>query len=224
MNYFYAMKINELILFTTNLEAQKHFYTQVLELPLITADAEKFTVKIGVSSLTFVISDRINPAHFAIAISSNKIQEALEWTQKRTEILLCEGEAVADFSNWNAEALYFYDIDGNIVEFISRKDNENVSTDPFSTTDILSICEIGIVSTDIETIYNQLNAMCPIEIYDGSFERFCALGTSEGLFILVNNIKKKWFPTQEEAYPADFYIKGDYNFAFLNGTIVTEKA
>ncbi|MGH1386230.1 VOC family protein [Kordia sp.] len=218
------MKINELTLFTTNLEAQQEFYTQVLEMPLVAASAGTFTIKVGASSLTFVKSERIYPAHFAIAISPNKIQQALEWTQQRTEILLCEGETVADFSNWNAEALYFYDIDGNIVEFISRKDTNNVSTDPFSTTDILSVCEIGIVSTHIETIYNQLNAMRPIAIYDGGFERFCAVGTSEGLFILVNNIKKKWFPTQEEAHPADFYIKGDYNFAFLNGTIVTEKA
>ena len=41
--------------------------------------------------------------------------------------------------------------------------------------------------------------------------------------ILVNNTKKKWFPTQEEAFVADFHIKGDYNFAFLNGKIVPEK-
>ena len=224
MNYFYGMKIKELTLFTTNLEAQQEFYTQVLALPLICTDAEKFTIKVGVSSLTFVKSERANPAHFAFGISSNKIQQALEWIQKRTEILLCDGKAVADFSNWNAEALYFYDIDGNIVEFISRKNKVEVSKQPFSTTDILSICEIGIVSTAIEAIYNELNAMRSIEIYDGSFERFCALGNPEGLFILVNNTKKKWYPTLEEAHPADFYIKGDYNFAFLNGAIVTEKA
>jgi len=217
------MKINELTLFTTNFEAQQHFYTQVLELPLVVADAEKFTVKMGVSSLTFVKSEQTNPAHFAIAISSYKIQQALEWTQKRIEILLCEGEAIADFSNWNAEALYFYDEDGNIVEFISRKDSDKINTHPFSTTDVLSICEIGIVSPEIEAIYHQLNAIRPIEFYDGNLERFCALGTDEGLFILVNNRLKKWFPTQEEAYPADFHIKGDYNFGFVNGTIVAEK-
>ncbi|MCH2194412.1 VOC family protein [Kordia sp.] len=217
------MKISELTLFTTNLEAQKHFYTQVLELPLVASDAEKFTVKMGVSSLSFVKSERIHPAHFAINISSYKIQQALQWIQKRTNILLCEGEAIADFSNWNAEALYFYDKDGNIVEFIARKDLDIINTHLFSTADILNISEIAIVSTDNEAIYHQLYEMRPIEVYDGNFERFCALGNAEGLFILVNNTKKKWYPTSEEAYPADFYIKGDYNFAFINGAIITEK-
>lgn len=217
------MKISELTLFTTNLSEQRDFYTKVLELPLIASAEEKFTVKIGVSSLTFVTSEQTNPAHFAINISSYKIQQALSWIQQRTDILLCEGKQVADFSNWNAEAIYFYDKDGNIVEFIARKDLDIVNTHPFSATDLFSISEIGIVSNDNEAIYHQLNAMRPIEIYDGNFKRFCALGNAEGLFILVNHTKKKWFPTQEEAYVADFQIRGDYNFTFLNGKIVPEK-
>lgn len=218
------MKISELTLYSTNLEAQQHFYTQVLELPLVVADAEKFTVKVGVSSLTFVKSDRAHPAHFAINISSYKIQQALDWVQKRTNILLCDGEVIADFSGWNAEALYFYDKDGNIVEFIARRDLDIINTHPFSTADIISISEIGIVSNDNEAIYHAINAMRPIEMYDGSFDRFCVLGTAEGLFILVNNTKKKWYPTLEDAFPADFHIKGDYNFAYINGRIITEKA
>ncbi|MEM6686157.1 MAG: hypothetical protein AAF617_10265, partial [Bacteroidota bacterium] len=119
---------------------------------------------------------------------------------------------------------YFYDKDGNIVEFIARKDLDIHNTHRFSTADIISISEVGIVSEDNEAIYHQINAMRPIEIYDGSFDRFCVLGNAEGLFILVNNTKKKWYPTLEEALQADFQIKGDYNFAFINGAIITEKA
>ncbi|KAB8152744.1 VOC family protein [Kordia sp. TARA_039_SRF] len=217
------MKISELTLFTTNLEAQQHFYTKVLELPLMAADAEKFTVKLGVSSLTFVKSNHSQQAHFAINISSYKIQQALQWIQKRTNILLCDGETIADFSGWNAEALYFYDKDRNIVEFIARKDIDVMNTHPFSTADLLSISEIGIVSTDNKAIYHQINEMRPIEIYDGDFDKFCALGNPEGLFILVNHTKKKWYPTLEEAFPVDFHITGDYNFAFINGNIVAKK-
>ncbi len=217
------MKISELTLFTTKLEAQKQFYAQVLELPLLFSDEEKFTVKIGVSLLTFVKTITSNPAHFAVNISSNKIQEALSWIQNRIQILLCEGENIADFSNWNAEALYFYDQDQNIVEFIARKDLEIINTYPFSSSDFLNISEIGIVSNNNKTIYDELQAIHPIPIYDGNLERFCALGNTEGLFILVNNTKKIWFPTQEEALIADFQLKGDYNFAFTNGKIITEK-
>jgi catechol 2,3-dioxygenase-like lactoylglutathione lyase family enzyme len=217
------MKISELTLFTTHLEDQKQFYTQVLELPLLAEDEEKFTINIGISSLTFIASKNTNPAHFAINISSNRIQEALQWILKRTDILWCEGEQIADFSNWNAEAVYFYDKDGNIVEFIARKDLNIVNTHPFSSTDLLNISEIGIVSGDNKAIYDQIQVIRQIPIYDGNLDHFCALGNVEGLFILVNNTKKKWFPTQEEAFVADFHIKGDYNFAFLNGKIVPEK-
>lgn len=217
------MKISELTLYTINLEEQKQFYTQVLELPLLSFDKESFTVKIGISLLTFEKVKTANPAHFAINISSDKIQEALHWIQKRTEILPCEGEDIADFSNWNAEALYFHDADKNIVEFIARKDIDSVNTDPFSILDLISISEIGIVSEDNKAIYEQLQMIHPIPIYDGNLERFCALGNAEGLFILVNKTKKKWFPTQEEAFVADFQLKGDYNFAFTNGKIITEK-
>ena len=217
------MKISELTLFTTNFEQQRHFYTEVLTLPLVAEDEERFTVRIGVSLLTFIKSEKINSAHFAINVSSYKIQDALQWILKRTDILPCEGKQTADFSNWNAEALYFYDIDKNIVEFIARKDLNIINTHPFSSSDLLSISEIGIVSSDNKAIYNQLNAIHPIPIYDGNLERFCALGNDEGLFILVNNTKKKWFPTQEDAFVADFHVKGDYNFAFLNGKIVVEK-
>jgi len=217
------MKISELILYTKHLTEQRHFYTKVLALPLIAENEEKFTVKIGVSSLTFIKSEKTNVAHFAINISSYKIQDALQWVLKRTDILSCEDEQIADFSNWNAEALYFYDMDRNIVEFIARKDLAIVNTHPFSSSDLLSISEIGIVSNDNKAIYEALSAIQPIPIYDGSLDRFCALGNAEGLFILVNNTKKKWFPTQEEAFIADFQLKGDYNFAFLNGKIITEK-
>jgi catechol 2,3-dioxygenase-like lactoylglutathione lyase family enzyme len=217
------MQISKLTLFTKHLAEQRHFYTKVLELPLVAEDEERFTVKIGVSSLTFIVSENMNPAHFAINISSYKIQEALQWIQKRTEILWCEGEPIADFSNWNAEAIYFYDMDGNIVEFIARKKLNIINTHPFSSTDLIRISEVGMVSNDNKAIYEQLNAMRPIPIYDGNLDRFCALGNEEGLFILVNNTKKKWFPTQEEAFIADFELKGDYNFAFTNGQIITEK-
>ena len=137
--------------------------------------------------------------------------------------MLCEGQPIADFSGWNAEALYFYDKDQNIVELIARKDLEVENPHPFSHADMLSISEIAIVSQDNEAIYRQINALCPIDIYDGSYDRFCVLGNVEGLFILVNHTKKKWYPTFEAAFPADFRIKGDYNFAFINGAIVTEK-
>ncbi|MDD7886522.1 hypothetical protein [Flavivirga sp. 57AJ16] len=58
-----------------------------------------------------------------------------------------------------------------------------------------------------------------IPFFSGDLMRFCALGNEEGLFILINKILKKWYPTQEEAFTSNFIIRGDYNFSFENGEI-----
>ena len=100
------MKINELTLFTTNLIQQKHFYTKVLELPLVISDEEKFTVKIGVSSLTFITSENTNPAHFAINISSYKIKEALSWKTKYRLLISFQGGVIETQSNLIKECLF----------------------------------------------------------------------------------------------------------------------
>lgn len=217
------MKIKELTLYSSNITVQKEFYTEILGLSLVTENENQFTVSIGKSLLTFEYHAAAKPSHFAINITSTKTNEALKWLQKRVEILPCEGENIADFKNWNAEAMYFYDNDKNIVEFIGRKDIEAKDILPFSVNDLLNISEMGIVSNDNEHIYDQINKIDFIPIYDGSFERFCAIGNEEGLFILVNKTKKKWYPTMEEAYTSDFKIKGDYNFTFLDGKIIAEK-
>ncbi|GAA3610218.1 hypothetical protein GCM10022396_29250 [Flavivirga amylovorans] len=84
---------------------------------------------------------------------------------------------------------------------------------------LLSISEIGIVATNLESIYNSINNIKSIPVFDGSLERFCALGNENGLFILINKTIKTWHPTQEEAFTSNFIIKGDYNFSYENGEI-----
>ena len=126
---------------------------------------------------------------------------------------------ISDFKSWNAKAIYFYDADHNIMEFISRKGLALDSEEPFSANSIVSIGEMGIVTTHIEVIYDALNKMRPIPIFSGDFSRFCALGNDEGLFIVIDKNEKGWHPTQEEAFESDFIINGDYNFHFENGKI-----
>tara|TARA_R110001583_G_scaffold51378_1_gene160490 strand:+ start:4795 stop:5448 length:654 start_codon:yes stop_codon:yes gene_type:complete len=214
------MKIKELILFTNNLEKQLEFYTKVLELELVKITSESFSLKTGKSLLTFKFSKNCKLYHFAFNIPSNKENEALNWLKLRVDILPFEEREIINFKNWNAKALYFYDTDNNILEFISRKNLKINSNETFSTKAIINISEIGIGTSDIERIYDSINNIKSIEIYDGSFQRFCAIGNEEGLFILVNNNIKKWFPTDDKIYLSDFIIKGDYNFEYKKGKII----
>ena len=78
---------------------------------------------------------------------------------------------------------------------------------------------MAIATINVENIFNKINQIRSIQIYDGDFSRFCAVGNEEGLFIIIDKNKKKWYPTMDAAFTSDFIIKGDYNFAFENGKI-----
>lgn len=213
------MKIKETILFTNTIERQKQFYQNVLDLELVFNSEEKVSFNIGSSILSFQYKEGVKPAHFAFNIPFNKVDEAFNWLKKRVDILSDGQNEISDFVSWNAKAMYFYDADNNIVEFIARK-KLDIKTDLlFSSNSIISISEIAIVSNNLEAVYNSISKIKPIDIYDGNLTRFCALGNEEGLFILINHEIKGWHPTQEKAYVSDFIIKGDYNFSFINGKI-----
>jgi len=214
------MKIKELILFTNNLDQQIDFYSTILELPIVNSTPESTSIKIGESILTFQYKRNAVPYHFAFNIPSNNEKQALYWLKERVDVLTFDEKEIIDFSNWNAKAIYFYDFDKNIVEFISRK-NLNINSDlKFSFKSILNISEMGLVTNEIKNTFNKLNKIENIQVYSGDFERFCALGDDEGLFILINNNLKKWFPSGDLIQQSDFKMKGDFNFEYINGEII----
>jgi len=213
------MKIKEVILFTNNIQGQRHFYKAILGFEQLVDSQEKISFKAGESILTFQYKKDVKPSHLAFNIPSNAINDALIWLGKRIEVLDCDDGKIADFSNWRAKAIYFYDAENNIMEFIARERIGIESDVAFSPNSIISISEMAIATEDIESIYNSINTIKPITIFDGDFNRFCALGNDEGLFIVIDRTRKKWYPTMDEALTSDFIIKGEYNFAFANGKI-----
>ncbi len=213
------MLIKQIILYTNNIQRQKQFYADILDFELVFSSNDRIDFNVGNSILSFQYKAYFNAAHVAFNIPSNAITQALEWLQKKVVILPYDKKLISNFESWNAQAIYFYDADNNIMEFIARKDLNVISEDSFSSKSILSISEIGMVTNRIEPIYQSIKDMRDIPIYSGNLHRFCALGNAEGLFIIINKSQKKWYPTQEEARTSDFIIKGDYNFCFEEGHI-----
>ncbi len=198
------MRIEELKIYTQKLEEQTEFYKNVLGLKLLGKSHDQVTFKMGESILKITYSATAQPYHFAINIPSNKELESLEWLKQRLDILKDGDSEIVDFVSWNAKAIYFYDADQNIVELIARKNLNNTSNVVFDQDSFLGISEIGVPTTNIEDKFTQLNTKCELEIFDGSFERFCAIGDENGLFISINKEIKKWFPTNELAYSSNF--------------------
>lgn len=214
------MKINRLILYTSQLDEQTQFYKEVLGIKLIEKTNDHSSFKIGNSILSFYFRENATPYHFAFNIPSNQINEALAWLKQKCEILKNEEEEeIIHFDLWDAKAIYFYDKDLNIVEFIARKTINVESNTSFRAESLICISEIGLPVNNMERAYHHLNQVKKLPIYSGDFNQFCAAGDESGLFIIINKEKKKWFPTNDIAHSSYFRIEGDYNIEFTNGKI-----
>lgn len=214
------MIIRELTLYTNHLQEQTQFYQKILGLTIVDKKENSFDIKIGHTTLRFCYKTKATPYHFAFNIPSNKDDEALNWLKKRTDVLKDGDAELIDFNTWNAKAMYFYDVDKNIVELISRK-NLNVNRNElFGQNQFIGVSEIGVSVQNIATTFNEIKAIKDLSVYDGNFERFCAAGDENGLFIIIDRNKKRWFPCNDYAYTSDFILRGEYNLEFKEGKII----
>ncbi|MCB0397957.1 MAG: VOC family protein [Flavobacteriales bacterium] len=223
------MRIKELKLYTRHPGTQRWFYSNVLELEVLRRTGREVSFAIGESILTLVTSESAHPYHFAINIPSSKEEKALEWLKERVEILDDEGREIQPFDSWNARAMYFYDADKNIVEFISRRNLKYPAGRTFDPGRMFEISEIGVPVNNIEKVFNALSNELGIGIFDGDFRQFCAIGGETGLFICINKRKKTWFPVGDKAYTVDFTaiveVGGDeFLVSFEKGNIRVEQA
>lgn len=204
------MKIKELEIFSINLEDTSTFYKDVFGLPLVNRDERSLIFKSGRTLLKFVESD-VDKAmyHFAFNIPCNKIEEAVEFMSSRADLLNLQNDSViADFTSWNAKAIYFYDNNRNIVELIARQDLNNASDKPFSGESILCISEIGIPASYPVQLSKNIHDQLGVPYFEKSpgGDEFVAMGDDEGLFIIVKT-GRHWYPTDVPARKLHTRIK-----------------
>ena len=200
------MLFQEIKLQTNRLSALHHFYKNVLELPISKISDSHFTIHTRETRLIFeqtknTLADPFY--HFAFNTPSNKIREAYEWLKERTELLWIEDykSHIADFRNWNAKSVYFLDPAGNIVEFIARADLNDTVDEPFSSSHVRSVSEIGLVFPE-QTFKQSIEGL--LKDYQLAYfakqpplESFCAIGDDEGLFIIVPE-NRSWYPCKDK--------------------------
>lgn len=201
------MKIESLKLFTSRLEEQIEFYNKVLCLPVKRISDSSFQVEMGYSHIEFSQKKSATPYHLAFHIPAHQEVQALEWLQKRVPVLKDENKEIIDFPAWKAKSVYFYDADRNIVEFISRKDFFQPAAENFSEESIIGVSEIGVATENVEEQFRFLNDHFGLQKFTGDYERFCATGDDEGLFIIINKKIKDWIPTGDKAFASPFEIK-----------------
>ena len=101
---------------------QQALYETALELPTRAA-AGGFTVTVGETELTFTSAPGEPFYHFALLVPGDRFVAALTWIRARVELLphRASPDVVFDFPDWDAQACYFHDPAGNIVELIAHR-------------------------------------------------------------------------------------------------------
>lgn len=166
----------------------------------------KLKITAGESELLFEPTHlSIQPVyHFAFNIPFNKIEESIQWIQPYTELIWLQDHhgVIAEFKSWNARSFYFLDPEGNILEFIGRKDLNDLSDDEFSSALVRNISEIGIVfpSANFRERVDAFRIQYDLDYFSKQppMEHFAALGDDRGLFVAVPE-NRPWFSTAQPA-------------------------
>ena len=95
------MNILELTLLTNNLSETKEFYNQKLGFEILEVTQTKIKFSIGTSKLIFEQNENISKPkyHFAFNIPTNKLNEAIDWTLERTELIATDNSYITDFED-----------------------------------------------------------------------------------------------------------------------------
>ena len=198
------MILKKILIQTSLLSSLREFYSSVLELNIEHQSQSQINIRIGASVLVIEQTSKAEPFyHFAINIPANKIEEARAWLlNKRIPLLWMDDyqSDVADFINWHAKSVYFFDPAGNIVELIARFDLQNESNNPFSSNEFLSISEMGLVfpEAEIEMQVNTIMKETGLSYFlkQPPMRQFKVLGDDEGLLIVVTE-NRNWYPTNK---------------------------
>lgn len=206
------MNITYLELQTKDLQAQKDFYTNVLELH-VELSADQLKVWAGDTILVFKQHDTDGAYHFAFNIPANQLLAAKAWIATRVPLLRDEsGKDDFESASWNSHSVYFKDAAGNVLEFIARRDLKNPVEGGFNSSHILNISEIGLPSENVIGLADELCTKLELSVFHQEpNENFTPIGDDNGLFILP--IKNRiWYPNA--GMPAKLLpvkIKGEIN-------------
>jgi hypothetical protein len=171
----------------------RDFYGGELGLPL-DADA----IVLGETRLRFEVEAGGAFYHFALLAPGDRFGAALEWARGRVELL---GD-VFEFENWDAEAVYFHDPAGSIVELIAHHGlEENGRDGPFAADEIVGFSELGIVG-DRSRLLRQLKTE-GLELWSGTVDepdRLAFVG-EKGRTLILAPPGRGWLPTDRPAEP-----------------------
>lgn len=185
-------------LYTDQLEDMKGFYEYQMGFRIVEEDSESFTLAIGSSTLIFRESERKAVYHFAFNIPGNQFTLAKSWAASRVTLNRQEGMNEIFYANFNADAFYFQDPAGNVVEFIARRNIDRMGD--FTIDSLLNISEVSITTPFVEDIGELLEDMdIPVRGNKGIEPKALNFLGREDAFILLVAPKRTWYFSKQKS-------------------------
>lgn len=178
--------------YTNKLKQLKGFYGNVLGLGVVESSIHHFSIKVGTSLLTFRETQEPTLYHFAINIPGNQFKLAKYWASERVTLNREDALDEIYYSRFDADAFYFEDPAGNIIELIGRRKVDKWSD--FDIDSFLNISEASITTPFVVEVGEHLqNLGIPIS---GSVEidsnGLNFLGRKDS-FILLVPPGRRWY-------------------------------
>lgn len=181
-------------------------------------DSATLNLRIGRSTLRFTEKALGNQPfyHFAFLAPGNRFGAAHSWLTERAEPLSRSDSdsTVFDFGFWDAEACYFHDPAGNIVELIAHHDLETAPelSGRFHPDELVGISEIGFVTADSRAAAVILQTQLKLPLWFGSIEEPGGLGFvgRKARTLILASPGRGWLPTGRpaEVHPVEVSLTG----------------
>lgn len=208
------MRVLELNIFTQNIEETEDFYNKILGFKILEKSNDKICFETGKSKLIFTKNNGSKKYfyHFAFNIPKNEIENAKRFLLSKLDLIEYENDFVIKFENWNAKAVFFYDNNENILEFIERENTNEKPEKEFNINSVLSLSEIGIGTDKPLNLGTELTHKIGMDFYEKGPKRddFVALGNDNGLFV-ISSQERKWFPTEKFVEKSPLKVKIEIN-------------
>lgn len=185
-------------LYTSKLKELKGFYEYQMGFRIIEEDETSFVLAIGDSQLVFQESERAGVYHYAFNIPGNQFTLAKGWASSRIDLNRQEGMDEIYYANFNADAFYFQDPVGNVVEFIGRRNIDRLGN--FTVDSLLNISEVSITTPFVEEVGRQIEDMdIPVRGNKGiDANSLNFLGQGDAFIILVPP-KRTWYFSKQKS-------------------------
>ncbi|MGH2318917.1 serine hydrolase [Planococcus sp. SE5232] len=188
----------KVILYTNQLEDMKGFYEYQLGFRIVEEDEASFTLSIGESQLVFRESERAAVYHYALNIPGNQFTLAKWWASERVTLNRQEGMDEVFYANFDADAFYFQDPAGNVIEFIARRSVDRMGN--FTVDSLLNISEVSITTPYVEEVGERIEEMdIPVRGNKGiDAKSLNFLGSGHAYIILVAP-KRTWYFSKQKS-------------------------